>query len=321
MAGNSGAYGGYGYDYGGGLRPHVETLEVTIAGIKAHQDAEIAKENSKREEEERIKKDKEEEERRLQEKKAREEFQAEMRNELSGKLDSVRELLESKKGDKDDEVTKMHLEIENLRKTLREGNGASSSESVFDRCKRELEEERAKSDQRLATMEDEIARLRVVNDEAVAAADVWKQVALRPGLDKVAVATVDKGKRPMSPATQAVEANDRDAFLVETRRTLRPLKKDKVVTLCEKEGVTYSTLDKAKEELALKRADVAFGKDRGGTVKKGGVLIHEVTEETEQGTTIVPRPTMTQPLRDFAPGRGVVLEFIALLCSTQIKVY
>ncbi|GBG76949.1 hypothetical protein CBR_g23163 [Chara braunii] len=282
-----------------------------------------------------------------------------MRNELSGKLDSVRELLESKKGDKEDEVTKMRLEIENLRKTLREGKGASSSESVFDRYKRELEEERVKSDRQLAVMEDEIARLRVVNDEAVAAADVWKQEALRPDnkrgsvvvtttpvpgtrtrarmtlmpspsakdlklkekvehqereieslkewrlrelngrreaelevdhlkekmarlevvrrtpttsnlktrLDKVVVAIADKEKRPMSPTTQVVEANDRDAFLFETRRTLKPLKKEKIVALCEKEGVTYSTLDKTKGELALKRADIAFDKDRGGTLK------------------------------------------------------
>ncbi|GBG71241.1 hypothetical protein CBR_g8544 [Chara braunii] len=299
-----------------------------------------------------------------------------MKNELSGKLDSVRELLESKKGSNDDEVTKMRLEIESLRKTLRDGNGASSSENAFDRYKRELEEERAKSARRLAAMEDEIARLRVVNKEAVAAADVWKHEALRPDnkrgsvavtaipvpgtrtrarvtpipspsvedlklkervehqkheiellrewrlrelngrrqaeqevdrlkekmarlevgrrtptasnlktrLDKVAVATADKGKRPVSPATQAVEVNDREAFLSETRGTLKPLKKDKFVAICEKEGGSYSTLGKTKEELALKRADVAFGKDRDGTLKKVGVRIHEVNEETEQGT-------------------------------------
>ncbi|GBG68391.1 hypothetical protein CBR_g2934 [Chara braunii] len=207
-----------GYGYGGGLRPRVEILEVTIAGIKAHQDAEIAKEKSKREEEERIKKEKEEEERRLQEKKAREEFQAEMRNELSGNLDSVRELLESKKGDKDDEVTKMRLEIENLRKTLREGNGASSSESVFDRYKRELEEERAKSDRRLAAMEDEIARLRVVNDKVVAAADVWKQEALRPGNKRgsvVVTATPVPGTRTRARTTPFPSPSAEDLKLKE----------------------------------------------------------------------------------------------------------
>ncbi|GBG66107.1 hypothetical protein CBR_g55450 [Chara braunii] len=360
MAGGSGGYGGYGYGYGGGLRPCVETLEATIAGIKVHQDAEIAKERRKREEEERIKKENEEEEQRLREKKAREDFQTEMKKEINSKLD----------------ITKMKVEIESLRKALRNDNGASSSENAFDKYKRELEEKRARSDRRLAAMEDEIARLKMVNDEAVDAADVWKREVLRPGnkrgsvavtatpiprtrtcarvtpipspsvedlklkekvehqereiellrewwlrelngrrqaeqevdrlkekmarlevgrrtplasnlktrLDKVATATAGKGKRPMSPATQAVEANDREAFLVDTRRALETLKKEKIVELFAKEGVSYSTLEKTKEELVLKRAEVAFGKDRIGTLKKSGVVLRDVTEDAEQGT-------------------------------------
>ncbi|GBG69714.1 hypothetical protein CBR_g4545 [Chara braunii] len=164
----------------------VGSVEVTsslasVTGIKAHQDAEIVKERSKNEEEEWIKKENEEEERRLREKKAREDFQSEMKKEISSKVDTVCELLESKKGSNEDEVTKMRIEIEGLRKALRNGNGVSTSENTFDKYKRELEEERLRSDRRLAAMEEEIARLRTVNEEAVAAADVWKNEALRPG--------------------------------------------------------------------------------------------------------------------------------------------
>ncbi|GBG86994.1 hypothetical protein CBR_g44449 [Chara braunii] len=374
MAGGSGGYGGFGYGYGGGLKPRVELLEATVVGIKAHHDEEIAKERSKKEEEERVKKQNEEEERMLREKKAQEDFQAEMRKEMGSKLDAVRELLENKKGNKEDEVSKLRIEIEGLRMALRNGQGASTSKNVYDKYKRELEEEKAKSDRRLATMEEEIARLRAASEEANAAADVWKTEALRPGnkrgsvvvtatpvpgtrtrarmvsihspavedlklkekvehqeheiellkewrlrelngrreaeqeverlkermaklvverstplasnlktrLDKAAT-TAEKGKKQLGPATLAVEANDRDAFLAETRKYLKPLKKDKVMVLCAKEGVSYSTLDRTKEELALKRADVAFGVIRDSVVKKGGIVIHEVTEGEEGG--------------------------------------
>ncbi|GBG77033.1 hypothetical protein CBR_g23359 [Chara braunii] len=372
MAGVSGGYSGFNYGYGGGLRPRVESLEATVVGIKAHQDAEIAKEQCKKEEEEWVKKQNGEEERMLQEKKAREDFQAEMRNEMGSKLDAVRELLENKKSNKDDEASKLRVKIEGLRMALRNGQRVSTSENVYGKYKRDLEEEKARSDCRLA-MEEEIARLRTVSEEANAAADVWRTEALRPGnkrgsvvvtatlvpgmrtrarmvsthspamedlklkekvehqeheiellkewrlrelngrrqaeqverlkekmaklaverstplasnlktrLDKVAT-TGKKGKKQLNPAVLAVEANDRDAFLAETRKFLKPLKKDKVVALCAKEGVTYSTLDKTKEDLALKRDDVAFGVLRGSTVKKGGVVIHEVTEGEEGG--------------------------------------
>ncbi|GBG70439.1 hypothetical protein CBR_g6567 [Chara braunii] len=169
-------------------------------------------------EEERVKKEKEEE-RRLLEKKAREDFQAEMRSEIGSKLDSVRELLESKKGNEEDEVVKLRIEIEGLRNTLRAGQGASTSESTFDKYKRELEEEKARSDRRLAAMEEEIARFRTVNEEVNAAADVWKNEALRSGNRRgsvVVTATPAPGTRThartetmFSPAVEDLKLKER----------------------------------------------------------------------------------------------------------------
>ncbi|GBG64595.1 hypothetical protein CBR_g45652 [Chara braunii] len=297
-----------------------------------------------------------------------------MKKEISSRLDSIRELLESKKGNGDDEVAKLRLEIEGLPKALRDGQGASTSECIFDKYEREIEEERARSDRGLTAMEGEIARLRSANEEAVVAADVWKSEALRPGnkrgsivvtatpvpgvrtrartdsllspsvedlklkekvehqeheiellrewrlrelkgrreaeqelklltekmamleverrtptasnlkaqMDKVA-STAEKGKKQLSPEAMAIEANDRETFLQETRKMLKPLKKEKIVALCAKEGVSYSTLDKTKEELALKRAEKAFGPVKDRAVKKGGVVIHEVTDGDEPG--------------------------------------
>ncbi|GBG91348.1 hypothetical protein CBR_g52234 [Chara braunii] len=376
--GDPGSYGNFGYGYGGGLKPRVETLEVTVASIKAFQDAEKARELGKKEEEARIKKEQEEEKRRQREKAEREEFQAQINKQSATNLDSVRKLLEGKKGGADQEVAKLHAEIEMLQKALKISSGATNSESEFDKFRREQEEERIRSERRFALMEEEVLRLKKLNEETTFAADVWKAKALRPGnkrgsvavtstpvpgtrtrprvtpmqspsldkqrlkelveqqdheiellkewrlcelngrrmteqevdrlkdkmsklevakstptasnlksrLDKVAAGTMEKGKQPMTPAAQAFAANDRDAFLHETRKVLWPMKKENIVALCAKEGVTYTTLDKMKEEIANKRTDAAFCKPPT-VVKKppDGIVIQEVSDNDGQNTS------------------------------------
>ncbi|GBG65619.1 hypothetical protein CBR_g51502 [Chara braunii] len=249
VAGGSGGYGG-------GLRPRVESLEASLAGIKAHQDAEIAKERAKKEEEEHLKKEKEEEERRLQEKKARENFQDEMRSEIGTKLDSVRELLESKKGNNGDEVAKLRVEIEGLRAMLRTGQVASTSESTFDRYKRELEDDKARSDRRLATMEEEIARLRTLNEEVNAAADVWKNEALRPGNKRgsvVVTATPVPGTRTrahmetvVSPAVHDLKLKEK----VEHQEHEIELLKEWRLRELNRRGQAEQEVDRLKEKMA-----------------------------------------------------------------------
>ncbi|GBG77215.1 hypothetical protein CBR_g23542, partial [Chara braunii] len=95
-----------------------------------------------------------------------------------------------------EKVENQEREIELLREwRLRELNGRREAEQDVDRLK------------------EKMVRLEVGRRTPTAS-------NLKARLDKVAVATADQGKRLVSPATQAVEANDREAFMLETRHTL-----------------------------------------------------------------------------------------------------
>ncbi|GBG87606.1 hypothetical protein CBR_g45758 [Chara braunii] len=242
-------HGGYGYGYGRGLRPRVETLEATVASLKAEKDAEAAREQAKKQEEERLKKEQEEEKLGLQEKKEREEFYSQIHSQI-GRL-KLKERVEHQEH-----------EIELLKEwRLRELNSRRLVEQEVDRLR------------------EKMARMDV---------EKWTPTAsnLKARLDRVAAGTSDKGKRPLTPAAQAVAANDRDAFLMETKKVLRPMKKDEITVLCAKEGVTYTTLDKTKEEIAIKRVDAAIDKIQVGAVKTGGVVIHDVTDDAGPGKIV-----------------------------------
>ncbi|GBG71970.1 hypothetical protein CBR_g10908 [Chara braunii] len=199
-------HGGYGYGYGGGLRPCVETLEATVAFLKAEKDVEAAREQAKKQEEKRVKKEQEEQKRRLQEKKEREEFHSQIHRQIGSKLDGVRELIEGKKGIEGEAMTKLRVEIEELRKAQKRAGGVLSSETEFGRYKRELKGERLRSERRFALMEEEIARLKKVNEEATNAADVWKAEALRPDNKRGSVmitSTPIRGARTRARVTPA----------------------------------------------------------------------------------------------------------------------
>ncbi|GBG66071.1 hypothetical protein CBR_g55414 [Chara braunii] len=71
---------------------------------------------------------------------------------------------------------------------------------------------------------------------------------LRARLEKVV--TADKGKKP---ATLGMAR--RESTLQCQRKILKYLKKDEILTICNREDVNYVTLEKTKEEIAQKRAD------------------------------------------------------------------
>ncbi|GBG58604.1 hypothetical protein CBR_g5 [Chara braunii] len=178
-----GQFGGYGHGYGGGLKPHVETLKSTVAELKAHRDAELEREKHKKEEEDRIEREKKEEERRQEEKKEREELHTKINNNLAEQLKVVQEILEKNvvKDGEQDAVTKLRLEMEKLQKEQTNFGTCSMSESELDRFRRDQEEERACAERRFALMEEEIATLKKVNEEALESVETWKSEALRPG--------------------------------------------------------------------------------------------------------------------------------------------
>ncbi|GBG61129.1 hypothetical protein CBR_g19206 [Chara braunii] len=184
-------YVNFGYGYGGGLKPRVETLETTVTELKAYRDAVVEQERIKTEEEKIIKKEKEDEERRAREKKKTEELHLKINVNIAEQLKPVRELLETKavKGRECDEVVKLRLEIENLKMVQKKNiGGCSTSESDFDQYKRELEEERGRADHRFVVMEEEIARLKKANEEVLNSAETWRLETLRPGNKRGCVA-------------------------------------------------------------------------------------------------------------------------------------
>ncbi|GBG80378.1 hypothetical protein CBR_g30746 [Chara braunii] len=186
---NSYGGGGYGFGCGGGLKPRVETLESTVAELKAFRDAEVEREKARKDEEEKVKKDKEDEERRQREKTEREELYSKINVNIAEQLKPVR-LLESKKASsgENDEVKKLKLEVERLLKAQVNTNAASTSESELERFRREQEAECTRAELRFAAMEQDMAILKKANEEALLAAEQWKTEALRPGNKRGSVA-------------------------------------------------------------------------------------------------------------------------------------
>ncbi|GBG83212.1 hypothetical protein CBR_g36826 [Chara braunii] len=139
-----------------------------------------------------------------------------------------------------------------------------------------LKELRAKDLNGRREAEQEVDRLK----EEMARLEMEKQRApgtnLRARMDEAAKASGSqpaKGKKPVE-----VQMSQRDTFIADNRRILRPLKMDEVRILCTKEGVTYTTLDRAKEDIISKRVALAFGKQ----VADGGV--QELSDDSAGGS-------------------------------------
>ncbi|GBG72780.1 hypothetical protein CBR_g12348 [Chara braunii] len=102
----------------------------------------------------------------------------------------------------------------------------------------------------------------------------------RSKLDDVAAAKGTSARKKVVARTdeQDVTLNNREAFMKDARKSLRRMKMDEVKALCAREGITYSTLDVAKEELVKKRTAQAFGSSSGGS-KNDVLTIDEGSED------------------------------------------
>ncbi|GBG68715.1 hypothetical protein CBR_g3257 [Chara braunii] len=108
--------------------------------------------------------------------------------------------------------------------------------------------------------EQEIERLKM----ALSRMDMERQqrtpgTNLRSKLDEAAKGSVKKSAKGKEHANQGAQTNNKEAFIFDNRCTLRGLKKDEVLAICAREGVTYTTLDRAKEDIVIKRVVLAFG--------------------------------------------------------------
>ncbi|GBG64979.1 hypothetical protein CBR_g48728 [Chara braunii] len=118
-----------------------------------------------------------------------------------------------------------------------------------------LEEMRLREVNAQKESEEEVERLK----ESLARLETAKKrggTNLKSKMDAAAGVSTrkDVGKGVVS---LVVIVSQREAVLREERKKLRNLKKEDVVTICEKEGITYSKLETTKELIAQARADKA----------------------------------------------------------------
>ncbi|GBG85177.1 hypothetical protein CBR_g39742 [Chara braunii] len=79
--------------------------------------------------------------------------------------------------------------------------------------------------------------------------------------------------------------NDKEVFVKSNHLDLRPLKKDAVQAICEKEGVQYTPLDKAKEDIVKARLARAFGTSIEEITRQNGVGIEEISDDNTAVST------------------------------------
>ncbi|GBG78783.1 hypothetical protein CBR_g28007 [Chara braunii] len=101
---------------------------------------------------------------------------------------------------------------------------------------------------------------------------------LKTKMDEAACPTArkDKGK---GASTSATKATQRDTIIKEERRKLRNLNKEKILLICEEEGVPYTTLEPTKEDIVQRRAKKMFNKDEHKKEKEKEISVLEVAED------------------------------------------
>ncbi|GBG60226.1 hypothetical protein CBR_g3469 [Chara braunii] len=150
--------------------------------------------------------------------------------------------------------------------------------NIVERHKREVEllkEMRAREVKARKESEDEVDRLK--NEMArLNTRRRLKGTNLRRKMDEAAVPTT-KGKTVVDLVDHAMQ---RDVFLRAARKELRGKRKEKVIDICDKEGVEYTTLDPTTEAIAQGRADRAVGVDLDDSKGKGKEdIVVEVTDD------------------------------------------
>ncbi|GBG87070.1 hypothetical protein CBR_g44526 [Chara braunii] len=162
-------------------------------------------------------------------------------------------------------VERHQMEVDHLKEMrLREVNARKEPEEEIGR----LKEAMAKLGTRVKAKG---TNLKAKLDDAAGVS--MRKTSLRIS-DDAGGASVRKGKAADNPT---VQINNRDAFLCDARKDLRKKNKEEILAICEKEGLTYSTLEPAKEAIAHLRTARAFDKDERGKGKAN--LVVEVSEE------------------------------------------
>ncbi|GBG75511.1 hypothetical protein CBR_g20142 [Chara braunii] len=100
----------------------------------------------------------------------------------------------------------------------------------------------------------------------------------------VVLAKKIQNKTVDSPASWV---NNKDVFLRDARKDLRKRNKEEILSICDREGIPYSTLEPTKEAIAQQRTSRAFDNDDRGKGKADSIV--EVSEDVEGSCYILVR--------------------------------
>ncbi|GBG77276.1 hypothetical protein CBR_g23605 [Chara braunii] len=128
---------------------------------------------------------------------------------------------------------------------------------------------RREDEQQLAEMKERLTKLESEKQTP--------RTNLRERLDEVgrsAEGRTGKGKKKSSDPLMGTRVAQCEAFMKETRKEFRNMKKDDVVAICDKEGIKYSTLHESVTKIITKRADAAFPNNKGKSI-----FIEEISDD------------------------------------------
>ncbi|GBG79526.1 hypothetical protein CBR_g29673 [Chara braunii] len=260
-----GQYQGGNYQENGWLRNRVFALEGQVAEMKTRHDAEMARERKKKD---------------------KEDFHMAISEKMTSKLDFMCEILLCKKGKEADEgVSKLREGIGELNRRIQECVGPSSTAQATMELEamghlRKEQEERSMLEKRLSTLEKETSELCKLMDVAQKQAELWKEEALRPGNKRTCrgmAATTSPYQHiretPKKP-TQVTMVRDEYLGWVVKRHALEvtALRESRARELNGRREVKQEL---EREELANRRAALAFDKGRAGETKGKGVVIED----------------------------------------------
>ncbi|GBG84243.1 hypothetical protein CBR_g38214 [Chara braunii] len=163
-------------------------------------------------------------------------------------------------------VERHQLEVDHLKEMrLREINARRESEEEVERLKEAMA--------KLGT------GVKTKGTNLKSKLDAAAGVSTRKASVRIADNVVDASGRKCHKVAKspAVQINSRDAFLRDVRKDLRKKNKEEILSMCEKEGVVYSTLEPTKEAIAQVRTARAFDKDERGKGKVDSVV--DVSDE------------------------------------------
>ncbi|GBG63785.1 hypothetical protein CBR_g39329 [Chara braunii] len=148
---------------------------------------------------------------------------------------------------------------------------------------------RRDSEDEVLRLKDELAKLAMEKRTGARGTNLKSrldEVAVRKekGVVEDEVGPSNRKSKVMTAPSYVARTVDRDTFVRENRRQLRGKKKKEVITIYEKEGVPYTTLELTKEVIVQERAAQAFENEDGKKDNGKNVVVIEVSGEGDESS-------------------------------------